>query len=125
VRIGNLAAWFDLQSRIDTITGMIAVAKDFDVAKEMMTVQQVMDAIGARAPSTITRLIKAKRLRATRIGSMGWLVYRESVDELLDQERKSGPSVGFPRGGVRAADAEPALRKKAKPRKSRKKSKPD
>lgn len=97
---------------------MIAVAKDFDVAREMMTVQQVMDAIGARAPSTITRLIKAKRLRATRIGAMGWLVYRDSVNDFLEAERKAGPTVGFPRGGTRSKDAP------AKPAKSAKAAKP-
>ena len=99
---------------------MIAVAKDFDVAREMMTVQQVMDAIGARAPSTITRLIKAKRLRATRIGAMGWLVYRDSVNEFLEAEQKAGPTVGFPRGGVRSKEP---VRKPAKPAKASKPSK--
>lgn len=83
------------------------MAKDFDVAREMMTVQQVMDAIGARAPSTITRLIKARRLRASKVGAMGWLVYRDSVNEFLEAERKAGPSVGFPRGGVRSKEDEP------------------
>lgn len=94
------------------------MAKDFDVAREMMTVQQVMDAIGARAPSTITRLIKAKRLRATRIGAMGWLVYRDSVTEFLEAERRAGPTVGFPRGGTRSKDAD------AKPANSAKSAKP-
>lgn len=81
---------------------MIAVAKDFDVARELMTVQQVMEAIGARAPSTITRLIKAKRLKASKVGAMGWLVYRDSVNEFLEAEQQAGPTVGFPRGGVRS-----------------------
>ena len=91
------------------------MAKDFDVAREMMTVQQVMDAIGARAPSTITRLIKAKRLRAAKLGAMGWLVYRDSVAEFLEAERKAGPTVGFPRGGTRSkgGDAKPAKASKA------------
>ena len=98
---------------------MIAVAKNFDVAREMMSVQQVMDEIGARAPSTITRLLKAKRLRGTKVGSMGWLVYRDSVAEFLEAERKAGKAVGFPRGGVRAK--EPAA-KPAKPAKTPKKA---
>jgi hypothetical protein len=97
---------------------MIAVAKDFDAQKELMTVQQVMDAIGARAPSTVTRLIGAKRLRATKIGSMGWLVYRDSVTEFLAAEQKAGPTVGFPRGGVRSKEPE------RKPPKAAKASKP-
>ena len=104
---------------------MIAVAKDFDVAREMMTVQQVMDAIGARAPSTITRLIKANRLRATRVGAMGWLVYRDSVRQFIEDDRKAGPAVGFPRGGVRPKDPggkpeKPA--KAARPAKKRRRS---
>lgn len=98
---------------------MIAVA-EFDAQKELMTVQQVMRAIGARAPSTITRLIKARRLNATKLGAMGWLVYRDSVEAFLEAERRRGPTVGFPRGNVRAADkpAEPtkAQRRTAKPR---------
>ena len=97
---------------------MIAVAKDFDVAREMMTVQQVMDALGARAPSTITRLIKSKRLRASKLGSMGWLVYRDSVAEFLAAEQKAGPTVGFPRGSVRSKETE------TKPPKAAKASKP-
>lgn len=98
------------------------MAKDFDVARDMMTVQQVMDAIGARAPSTITRLIKADRLRATRVGAMGWLVYRDSVNDFIEAERKSGPSVGFPRGGVRSRDADPKPKKTAKAAKPVKKA---
>ena len=77
---------------------------DFDAARELMTVQQVMKAIGARAPSTITRLIKARRLNATKLGAMGWLVYRDSVQAFLEAEQQRGPTVGFPRGGVRAGD---------------------
>lgn len=91
------------------------MAKDFDVARELMTVQQVMAAIGARAPSTITRLIKSKRLRATRVGTLGWLVYRDSVDEMLEEERRSGPTVGFPRGETRQQAAPPKRPKAAKP----------
>jgi excisionase family DNA binding protein len=100
---------------------MIAVAKDFDVAREMMTVQQVMDAIGARAPSTITRLIKADRLRATRVGAMGWLVYRDSVNQFIEAERKAGPTVGFPRGGVRSKEPGGKPEKPAKAAKPAKK----
>jgi aspartate aminotransferase-like enzyme len=94
---------------------MIAVAKDFDVARDLMTVQQVMDEIGARAPSTITRLIKAQKLKASRIGAMGWLVHRDSVEAFKAAEAAAKPSVGFPRGGVRA---------KGKPDKTAKASKP-
>lgn len=88
---------------------------EFDAQKELMTVQQVMQAIGARAPSTITRLIKAHRLNATKLGAMGWLVYRDSVEAFIEAERRRGPTVGFPRGGVRAADR-PADRAKAQKR---------
>ena len=106
---------------------MIAVA-DFDAARELMTVQQVMKAIGARAPSTITRLIKARRLNATKLGAMGWLVYRDSVQAFLEAERKRGPTVGFPRGGVRAGEkpAEPtkAEKRTAKPRPAKAAKKP-
>lgn len=101
---------------------MIAVAQDFDAQKELMTVQQVMDAIGARAPSTITRLIGAKRLKATKIGAMGWLVYRDSVNEFIEAERRAGPTVGFPRGGVRSKDAGKKTAKAAKPSKPAKKA---
>lgn len=103
-------------------SGMIAVA-DFDAQKELMTVQQVMAEIGARAPSTVTRLIKAGRLNATRLGAMGWLVYRDSVKAFLEAERKRGPTVGFPRGGVRGADAETAPARKAKAEKPAKATK--
>ena len=78
------------------------MAKDFDVARDLMTVQQVMDEIGARAPSTITRLIKAQKLKASRVGAMGWLVHRDSVEAFKAAEAAAKPSVGFPRGGVRA-----------------------
>jgi hypothetical protein len=98
---------------------MVAVAKDFDVARELMTVQQVMDAIGARAPSTITRLIKSKKLKASRIGALGWLVHRDSVEAFQAAEATAKPSVGFPRGGVRPA-AKPA--KPVKPAKPAKKA---
>ena len=78
------------------------MAKDFDVARDLMTVQQVMDEIGARAPSTITRLIKAQKLKASRVGAMGWLVHRDSVEAFKAAEAAAKPSVGFPRGEVRA-----------------------
>jgi hypothetical protein len=49
---------------------------------------------------------------------MGWLVYRDSVVEFLAAEQKAGPTVGFPRGGVRSKEPE------RKPPKAAKASKP-
>ena len=95
------------------------MAKDFDVAREFMTVQQVMDAIGARAPSTITRLIKSQKLKASRVGALGWLVHRDSVEAFQAAEASAKPSVGFPRGGVRS---NPKAAKTAKPSKPAKKA---
>lgn len=95
------------------------MAKDFDVVREFMTVQQVMDAIGARAPSTITRLIKAQKLKASRVGALGWLVHRDSVEAFQAAEAAAKPSVGFPRGGVRA---KAKASKPAKPSKPAKKA---
>lgn len=93
------------------------MAKDFDVARDLMTVQQVMDEIGARAPSTITRLIKAQKLRASRVGAMGWLVHRDSVEAFKAAEAAAKPSVGFPRGGVRSKGKPAKATKAAKPAK--------
>lgn len=90
---------------------MIAVA-DFDVSKQMMTVQQVMKAIGARAPSTVTRAIASGRLKGLRIGELGWLVYRSSVNEMLAAEVEKTPTGGFPRGAVRKAKATKKSRRK-------------
>lgn len=53
---------------------------------------------------------------------MGWLVYRDSVNEFIEAERKSGPSVGFPRGGVRSRDADQKPKKTAKAAKTAKKA---
>jgi hypothetical protein len=79
---------------------MIAMA-DFDVSKQMMTVQQVMDAIGARAPSTVTRAIASGRLKAMRFGESVWLIYRSSVAEMLAKELEQKPTGGCRRGSVR------------------------
>ena len=85
---------------------------EFDVSKQMMTVQQVMKAIGARAPSTVTRAIASGRLKGLRIGELGWLVYRSSVNEMLAAEVKKTPAGGFPRGAVRKAKATKKSRRK-------------
>ena len=78
-----------------------------------MTVRQVMDKIGARSASTVTRLIydedkprpEGKRLAATRFAEgrgQAWMVNRKSVAKFLAEERARSSKVGFPRGESRA-----------------------
>jgi excisionase family DNA binding protein len=73
----------------------------FDAARDLMSVRQVMKAINARAPSTVTRLINSGRLQGARIGEIGWVIYRASVDAFLQTPPSPRGSVGFPRGAQR------------------------
>lgn len=90
-----------------------------------LTVRQVMDAIQARAPSTVTRLAydedkprpEGKRLAGTLIPGHGWMIQKKSVAKYLEEEAAKGPGVGFPRG--RSRKEEPA-KPKAKAKRARK-----
>lgn len=84
------------------------MAKSFEASKELMTVRQVMKEIGARAPATVSRMIRSKKLRGEKIGAMGWLVYRDSVREFMQHEAARTKGVGFPRGQARTASKPPA-----------------
>ena len=74
-----------------------------------MTVREVMDAINARAKSTVTRLIESGVLEAEELPGHGWLVSRTSVNRFLRQDAKLGKRVGRPRGMVmKKGDSHPA-----------------
>lgn len=90
------------------------MAKNYDVNKDFMTVRQAMKEIGAKAPSTVQRMIEQKKLRAERI-PIGWLVYRDSVREFLAAEASRSPTAGYPRGRARADEA-PAPKRKPRKR---------
>lgn len=76
---------------------MIAVGKIRDTH---MTVREVMDAINARAKSTVTRLIESGVLEAEELPGHGWLVSRTSVNRFLRRDAKLEKRVGRPRGMV-------------------------
>ena len=79
-----------------------------------MTVRQVMKEIGARAPSTVTRLVydedgprpAGKRLSGTLIPGHGWMISRKSVEKFLEEESAKPAGVGFPRGRGRSSQEE-------------------
>jgi len=87
-----------------------------------LTVRQVMKEIGARAPSTVTRLVydedqprpEGKRLAGTLIPGHGWMIQRKSVAQFLEEEAARPPGVGFPRGRDRKPPAKQA-KKSARP----------
>lgn len=114
---------FALLDSGDTIGDMIAMANPF---AGYMTVRQVMDAIGARAHSTVTRLVydedkprpPGRVLAGTLIPGHGWMIQKKSVDKFIADEERRPKGVGFPRGHVRdAIDQEPKQTRK-KPAKS-------
>jgi hypothetical protein len=86
---------------------MIAMANPF---AGYMTVRQVMEEIGARAASTVTRLVYdedkprpiGKRLAGTLIPGHGWMIQRKSVAKFLEEEAARPAGVGFPRGRDRS-----------------------
>jgi hypothetical protein len=98
---------------------MIAMASPFT---GYLTVRQVMKEIGARAPSTVTRLVydedqprpEGKRLAGTLIPGHGWMIQRKSVAQFLEEEAARPPGVGFPRGRDRKPPAKQA-KKSARP----------
>jgi len=102
---------------------MIVMASPF---AGYMTVRQVMKAIGARAPSTVTRLVydedgprpEGKRLAGTLIPGHGWMVQRKSVEKFIEEEATRPPGVGFPRGRDRSNQDEPAAKPKKRAAKS-------
>jgi len=90
---------------------------------DYMTVRQVMDEIGARARSTVTRLLRdesdpaegGKPLVGIKVEGHGWLIRRASVVRFLRDEAARPRGVGFPRGETRAEEPEPPKKaKKAK-----------
>lgn len=95
-----------------------------------MTVRDVMKEIGARAPSTVTRLVYdeekprpvGKRLAGTLIPGHGWMIQRKSVAEFLEEEAARPPGVGFPRGRDRSAQDEAPKAAASKPAKRAAKS---
>jgi hypothetical protein len=106
---------------------MIAMANPF---AGYMTVRQVMAEIGARAPSTVTRLVydedkprpEGKRLAGTLIPGHGWMIQRKSVEKFVAEEAARPPHVGFPRGRDRSGQDEAAAAKPRKPAKRAEKS---
>jgi hypothetical protein len=100
---------------------MIAMVSPF---AGYMTVRQVMDAIGARAPSTVCRLAydedkprpDGKRLAGTLIPGHGWMIQRKSVEAFLREEASRAPGVGFPRGRDRGGQGDSETAKKPKRR---------
>ena len=118
---------FALHESDDTIGDMIAMASPFS---GYMTVRQVMKEIGARAPSTVTRLVfdedkprpVGRRLAGTLIPGHGWMIQRKSVAKFLEEESARPAGVGFPRGRDRSDQDEPAKRpaKSARPAKKAK-----
>jgi hypothetical protein len=105
---------------------MIVMANPF---AGYMTVRQVMEAIKARAPSTVTRLVydeeqprpEGKRLAGTLIAGHGWMIQRKSVERFLEEEAARPPGVGFPRGRDRKPAADRA-KKSARPARKRARS---
>jgi len=95
-----------------------------------MTVRQVMQEIGARAPSTVTRLAydedkprpEGKRLAGTLIPGHGWMIQRKSVAKFLEEESSRPAGVGFPRGRDRSGQDEDVVAEP--PKKSRRAAKP-
>lgn len=84
---------------------MLTVAS---ISDDYMTVQEVMAEIDARAPSTVTRLIRTREnedgpLIGEKIAGHGWLIRRSSVARFLQAEAKRARRVGFPRGKGRSA----------------------
>lgn len=78
------------------------------ITDDYMTVQEVMAEIEARAPSTVTRLIRTAEnqsgpLVGEKIPGHGWLIRRSSVAKFLQSEAKQARRVGFPRGKNRSA----------------------
>jgi hypothetical protein len=106
---------------------MIAMANPF---AGYMTVRQVMKEIGARAASTVTRLVydeekprpEGKRLAGTLVPGHGWFIQRKSVAAFLEEEAAKPAGVGFPRGRDRAGQDESATTEPAKPAKRAAKS---
>ena len=98
-----------------------------------MTVRQVMEAIKARAPSTVTRLVydedqprpDGKLLAGTLIPGHGWMIQRKSVERFLEEEATRPPGVGFPRGRDRSGQEElPAKPKRRSAKSARAAGKP-
>jgi hypothetical protein len=98
-----------------------------------MTVRQVMAEIGARAPSTVTRLVydedkprpAGKRLAGTLIPGLGWMIQRKSVAKLLEEEFSRPAGVGFPRGRDRSGqDEEPQAEQKTPAKQPAKSARP-
>jgi hypothetical protein len=102
---------------------MIVMANPF---AGYMTVRQVMEAIEARAPSTVTRIVydeeqpcpEGKRLAGTLIPGHGWMIQRKSVERFLEEEAKRPPGVGFPRGRDRSGQEEVPAKPKRRAAKS-------
>lgn len=91
------------------------MAQASTAAKEWMTVRQAMEALNARAPQTIHRMIERKELRGEQMGSMGWLVHRDSVRAMQERDAASKPRGGYPRGKSRT-QATSAAKPRAKAR---------
>ena len=109
---------------------MIAMANPF---AGYMTVRQVMEEIGARAPSTVTRLAydeekprpQGKRLAGTLIPGHGWMIQRKSVAKFLEEEAARPAGVGFPRGRDRSGqDDEPQAEQKPPANRAAKSARP-
>jgi hypothetical protein len=106
---------------------MIAMANPF---AGYITVRQVMKEIGARAPSTVTRLVydedkprpEGKRLAGTLIPGHGWMIQRKSVAKFLEEEAARPAGVGFPRGRDRSGQDEAEAGQASKPAKRAAKS---
>ena len=84
------------------------------INEQYLTVQQVMERIGARNPTTVHRMIRkpdnpTAPLIAEKVAAV-WLVNRASVDNFLRRERrkrqKSKATRGYPRGRPRGRSCE-------------------
>ena len=106
---------------------MIAMANPF---AGYLTVRQVMKEIGARAPSTVNRLVydedkprpEGKRLAGTLIPGHGWMIQRKSLEAFVAEEAAKPRGVGFPRGHSRAIESPNEKPKAKKPSKRAAKS---
>ncbi len=93
-----------------------------------MTVKEAMKDLEARAPSTVTRLIReeddppspGKPLVGVKIDGHGWMITRKSVTAYIEASPPDAPKIGFPRGRGRKPAKQAKAVKAAKPRKSSK-----
>ena len=90
-----------------------------------ITVRKAMERLKARAPSTVTRLIREESAKPTatrplvgiKIEGHGWFILEKSLDKYLAQNPVDAKKIGFPRGISRKELAEAASKGQVKPAK--------